>query len=96
MSIYTFMLELETALPASKDGLWGPMASEAAERREGVGTIWGRKPPPRAAESYKAPQPCPPVWLPAPEARPTAHIHWENIYTARAAQLKHQRSRLIP
>lgn len=96
MSIYTFMLELETALPASKDWLWGPTASVAVERREGVGTIWGRKLPPSAAGSYRAPQACPPVWLSAPETRPMAHIHWENIYTAQAAQLKHQHSRLIP
>lgn len=31
------MLESETVLPASKEWLWGPTASEAEEGREGMG-----------------------------------------------------------
>ena len=72
MSIYTFMLEPEMALPSSKDWLWGPMASEAAEGREGTGTIWGRKLPPRAAGSHRAPPACPPVLPQRPDPEHTS------------------------
>lgn len=96
MGISTLTLELTRRCLHPRTGSGDPLPQMLL--KEGVGTIWGRKVPPSTAGSHEALQTCPPppgAAVSLRDADQQQDVHWENNYTAWAAQSEHQRSRLI-